>query len=119
MTRHEKNGHDRAIVARCLLCVIDDLLERVAALEGHLLGVRLWAVDQSDTHDAFTRRNGGQVVKPNVFDGLAERMDAALANQAPAPEVSEGAPAGAAPGAPRAERSDAGAPPDNAATKGR
>lgn len=34
-------------------------------------------------------------------------------------EATPGAPAGAAPGLPRAERSDAGAPPDNAATKGR
>lgn len=53
------------------------LLERIAALEGHLLGIRLWATEQSEQHDAFTRRNGGRVVKPNVFDSLVERVKVA------------------------------------------
>lgn len=52
--------------------------ERAAKLEGHLLGIQLWAREESDRQDTFTRRNGGQVVKPNVFDSLAERIGEAL-----------------------------------------
>lgn len=33
MTRHELDGHDRQLVASCLLCVVDDLRARLAAAE--------------------------------------------------------------------------------------